>query len=242
MHRGVRDEFERAGQMLEVLAERGRRQAVPNAWLAKWHVLRFNRGWTSDRLGEAQYALDCAKRALDADSESSMALAVEGFVQTNLLKRLDEGEELYEHALQVNPNDSLAWLLKGTLHAFKGEGQQAVDSTENALALSPLDPLRNFYESLSATAALSAGQYERAIELAQRALRVGRNNTSTLRALAIAQSELGMMDAARATVRKVLAIEPGLTMRNYLERSPSAAYATGRIWSEALGRAGLPAQ
>ncbi|WNC90828.1 adenylate/guanylate cyclase domain-containing protein [Paraburkholderia sp. FT54] len=242
MHRGVRDEFERAGQMLEVLAERGRRQAVPNAWLAKWHVLRFNRGWTSDRLGEAQYALDCAKRALDADSESSMALAVEGFVQTNLLKRLDEGEELYEHALQVNPNDSLAWLLKGTLHAFKGEGQQAVDSTENALALSPLDPLRNFYESLSATAALSAGQYERAIELAQRALRVGRNNTSTLRALAIAQSELGMMDAARTTVRKVLAIEPGLTMRNYLERSPSAAYATGRIWSEALGRAGLPAQ
>jgi len=241
MHRGAREEFERAGQMLEVLAERARRQATPYAWLAKWHVLRFNRGWTSDRLGEAQRALDCARRALDADSQSSMALAVEGFVQTNLLKQLDAGEERYECALHVNPNDSLAWLLKGTLHAFKGEGQQAVASTGRALALSPLDPLRNFYESLGATAALSAGQYERAIELAQHSLRGGRSNTSTLRALAIAQSELGMMDAARATVREVLAIEPGLTVCKYLERSPSAAYATGRIWSEALGRAGLPA-
>jgi len=242
MHRGVLEEFKRAGEMLEALAQRAGRQAAPHAWLAKWHVLRFNRGWTDDRLGEAQRALESARRALDADSQSSMALAVEGFVQTNLLKRLDLGEQCYALALSANPSDSLAWLLKGTLHAFRGEGRQAVEATERALALSPLDPMLNFYESLCATAALAATEYERAIELARHSLRACRTNTSTLRALAIAQCQLGQMSEARATVTKVLAIEPGLTVRGFLERSPSAPFATGKLWAEALGRAGLPAQ
>ncbi|MGF6545820.1 adenylate/guanylate cyclase domain-containing protein [Paraburkholderia youngii] len=242
MHRGVRDEFERAGQMLDVLAERARRQATPNAWLAKWHVLRYNRGWTTDRVGEAHLALACARRALDADSHSSMALAVEGFVLTNLLKQLDAGEDCYKRALEANPNDSLAWLLKGTLHAFRGDGDEAVASTGRALALSPLDPLRSFYESLCATAALSARQYTRVIELAEHSLRHSPNNTSTLRALAIAQVELGFIDEARLTIGKVLAIEPYLTVRSFLERSPSAEFETGRIWSDALRRAGLPLQ
>ena len=79
-------------------------------------------------------------------------------MHTNLLKQLDIGQERYEQALSINPNESLAWLLKGTLHAFKGEGEQAVYGTEHALRLSPLDPLRYFYDSLAATAALSAGR------------------------------------------------------------------------------------
>ena len=174
MHRASGRDFERAREMLDAVIERARRQAAPHAWLANWHVLRFNRGWSEDQAKEAQLALDCTKRALDADPRCSLALTVDGFVHTNLLKRLDIGQERYEQALSINPNESLAWLLKGTLHAFKGEGEQAVDGTEHALRLSPLDPLRYFYDSLAATAALSAGRHERAIELAQRSLRVNR--------------------------------------------------------------------
>ncbi|CAE6694259.1 hypothetical protein NID81_17735 [Paraburkholderia aspalathi] len=240
MHRGVADDFNRARDMLDAVIERARRQALPHAWLAKWHVLRFNRGWTDDRRGEAHIALECTRQALDADPECSLALTIDGFVYTNLLKQLDVAQQRYALALSVNPNDSLAWLLKGTLHAFEGEGEEAVDATERALRLSPLDPLRYFYESLGATAALSAGRYERAVELAQRSLRVNRTNTSTLRALAIAQSLLGNVEAARLTVGEVLAIDPTLTVQRYLERSPSGAYKTGKIWSEALRQAGLP--
>lgn len=240
MHRGVSYDFNRARDMLEVLIERTRRQALPHAWLGKWHVLRFNRGWTNDRVSEAHAALECTGRALDADPDCSLALTIDGFAHTNLLKQLDVAQERYGQALSVNPNDSLAWLLKGTLHAFEGEGEEAVDATERALHLSPLDPLRYFYESLGATAALSAGRYQRAVELAQRSLRVNRTNTSTLRALAIAQSLLGNIEDAQATVGEVLALEPTLTVQSYLERSPSGAFQTGKIWSEALRQAGLP--
>lgn len=241
MHRASGREFERARAMLDAVIDRARRRATPHAWLAKWHVLRFNRGWSKSQEEEAQLALDCTKRALDADPQCALALTMDGFVHTNLLRQLDVGQERYERALNINPNESLAWLLKGTLHAFKGEGQLAIEGTERALRLSPLDPLRYFYESLAATAAHSAGNYERAIELAQQALRSNRVHPSTLRALAIAQSQAGRLDDARRTVVELLKLEPDLTVRSYLERNPSGAFETGKIWSEALRRAGIPA-
>lgn len=240
MHRASIHDFDRAREMLEALTERARRLALPHAWLAKWHVLRYTRGWADDRKTEGQLALDSTKRALDADAHCSLALAIDGFVHTHLLRRLDVAQERYELALSVNPNDSLAWLFKGTLHAFKGEGEPAVESTERAIRLSPLDPLRYFYESLAATAALSAGDYERAITLARRSLRSNRVHTSTLRALAIAQSELGRLEEARKTVEELLRLQPNLSVKRYLESSPSGAYETGRVWSEALRRVGVP--
>jgi adenylate cyclase len=240
MHRLSPQDFDRARQMLQTLTERAPRGAIAWARMAKWHVLRVQQGWCDDPKVEGQLALDCARRALDADPRSSLALAVAGFVHTNLLKRLDLGHEHYELALRVNPDDSLAWLLKGTLHAFRGEGKLAVDSTNRALKLSPLDTHRYFYDSLAATAALSAGQYKHAIELAQRSLCANRTHTSTFRALAISQWLVGRHDDARKSVVELMRLEPSLTVKKYRERNPSSAYETGKIWSAALQQAGVP--
>ena len=240
MHRLSLQDFDRSRQMLQALTERVPRQAVPWAWLAKWHVLRVQQGWSDDPAIDAQLALDCGRRALSADPQCSLALVIAGLVHTNLLKQLDVAQEHYDLALRVNPNDSLAWLLKGTLHAFRGEGKLATDNTQRALKLSPLDPHRYFYDSLAATAALSAGQYKRAIELANRSLRANRTHTSTFRALAISQWQLGLQDDARKTVSELLRLEPSLTIKRYLERSPSSEFGTGKIWSDALREAGVP--
>jgi adenylate cyclase len=240
MHRLSAHDFDRARQMLQTLIDRSPRLATPYAWLAKWHVLRVQQGWTDEPKNDAHLAMECTQRALDADPDCSLALAVDGFVHTNLLKKLDIGLERYELALRVNPNDSLACLLKGTLHAFKGEGKLAVDHTRRALRLSPLDPQRWFYDSLAATAALSAAQYERAIELGLRSLRANRTHTSTFRAIAISQWQLGKFDDARGTVAELMRLEPTLTMKGWLERSPSSAYETGKVWFNALRQAGVP--
>lgn len=240
MHRGSLPQFERARQMLEALTERVPRQAAAHAWRAKWHVLRVQKGWSADLDKESRLALDSARRALDADPGSSLALAIDGFVHTNLLRRLDIAEERYELALRVNPNDSLAWLLKGTRHAFKGEGARAIEATDHARKLSPLDPLRDWYDSLAATAALSAGLYQRAIELARSSLRLNRMNTSALRAVAVAQYLSGNLAEAKKAAAEVLKVEPGLTVRKFLERSPSSGFETGRTWSEAFRQIGIP--
>ncbi len=240
MHRLSPNDFSRARDMLEAVMQRAPRHPIPQAWLAKWHVLRVWQGWSDDVAGDTRLALDCTKRALDSDSHCSLALAIDGFVHTNLLKALDVGQERYELALRVNPNDALAWSLQGMLHAFKGEGKPAVRSTQRALRLSPLDPHRFFYDSLAGGAELAAGHYERAIELTRRSLRANRMHASTHRMLAISQWQLGHHDDARATVAELMRVEPTLRVKTWFERSPARDYPIGKLCADALRHAGVP--
>ena len=240
LHGSAWADFDRSRVMLEHLVERDRRHPAPHVWLAKWHVLRVQQGWSQDRLRDRQLALDCTHRALDLDPRSPLSLAMDGFVHCHLLKDLDGAAERCERALSESPSEPLAWLFLGTVHAFKGEGLDAVHATERALELSPLDPMRYFFESLTATASLAAGQYELTIEHARRSLKLHRTHTSTLRAMTIAQVQLGRLEEARRTAQTLLELEPKLTISEYLARSPSSGYATGKLWSESLAAAGVP--
>jgi adenylate cyclase len=197
MHRLSLHDFEESHHLLLTLADRAGRQPLPQAWLAKWHVLRVQQGWSPDAKQDAREALQCTRRALDADPDCSLALAVDGIVHTTLLKRLDIASERYDKAIASNPNDSLAWLLRGTMYAFMGQGERAMADTQWALRLSPFDPHRYFYESLAGTACLAAGEYEPALRHAQRSLLANKTHTSTLRVIAIAQWRLGFADDAR---------------------------------------------
>lgn len=125
-----------------------------------------------------------------------------------------------------------------------GNGDDPLQASERALQLSPLDPLRYFYDSLAASAAITAGKYDRAIELAKRSLRANRSHTSKphidYRALAIAQFLSEQMDDARDTVQKLLQLEPLFTVTQFLARTPAQGAMASRV-ADALLRAGLPA-
>jgi adenylate cyclase len=244
MHHNSLTDFDKARQMLEHLIERTKRHPVPHAWLASWHVLKVQQGWAENVEQEARLALDCTQRALDCEPNNSLALTVDGFVNTNLYANLDLGLSRYEAALLQNPNESLAWLLKGMLHAFKGEdeGQLAQAASSHALSLSPLDPIKYFYDSLSASASITAGNYGQAIFLARRSLKANRTHTSTYRALTIAQALNGDLDGAKATANTLLSLDPSFTVTKFLTRYPARqqAPAFARKLGNALFLAGVP--
>jgi adenylate cyclase len=241
MHRSDPRDFAKSRQAFEQLIERFPRYSAPYAYLAEWHVFKVTQGWFTSLAHEAAAALDCINRALDAHPPDSLELTVNGLVHTNLLREHEVARESYDLALEKNPNEGLAWLHRGTLCAFQGRGVEAMEETRRAAELSPLDPWRYYYDSLCATAALAARAYEQAIELAKCSLKSNRTHASTLRVIAIAASELGRMDEARASVAELRKLDPTLTVSGYLARSPAGRYETGRIWAEALRRAGLPA-
>jgi adenylate cyclase len=240
LHRMSRTDFDRAHDLLQAAADRAPRHPSPQAWLAKWHVLRAQQGWVADPTREAGIASDCARRALDADPEDSMAMAMDGLVHVHFTRDLDKAASLYARAVTANPNDALAWLHKGMLHAFRGEGSDGVRDTERAIALSPLDPMKYYFDTLGASAAATAGQYERAIELAERSLRSNCLHTSSLRVLAISQVMLGRGAEASATVARLLALEPGFTVSGFRARAPGAAFEVGQRFARALREAGVP--
>jgi adenylate cyclase len=241
MHRPSKREFDRGREVLEHLIERYPRAPVPRAWLAKWYVLRVTRGLVENLAEESSRALEQTRRALDAMPECSLALAMEGFVHCHMLRDLDGADARLDQALLVNPNDSLAWLFKCVVQSFRGDGAHAITSAERAIELSPLDPMRHYYDALASTAALAASRLERAIELATRSLCVNRNHLPTLRTLAIAQVESDRVGESQMTAARILELEPGFTVRDYLARGPRGGEATRARYAKALRVAGIPA-
>ena len=177
--------------------------------------------------------------ALDLNPECAFSLTIDGLVRNNLLKRPDESQECYDRALEIDPNNALAWLLTGTLNAFVGKGDVAVQQATRALSLSPLDPHLYFFESLAATCHLTAFDFEKALELADRSMISIRRHASTHRVRTIALYGLGRYDEARQSAQELLRIEPGLTVENYLRNHPAALYPTGKYWAKALGESGI---
>lgn len=240
MHRLSPPDFEESRTMLSALIERWPQQPAPLSWMARWHVLRVQQGWSDAPTQDADMALTCSGRALEIDPDNSLALTSEGFVLTNLLKRLDEAEDRYNTALDINPSDAVGRLLRGTLYSFEGKGAAAVRDTERALLLAPLDPHRYFFLALAAGAHLSNGDHGRALELADMSLRLNRTHTSTLRIKTVAQVQLGQEAAARETARELLRLQPSLRISSWLGASPSADFEIGRQIAGALRAAGIP--
>ncbi|MDP1581871.1 MAG: adenylate/guanylate cyclase domain-containing protein [Bradyrhizobium sp.] len=242
MHRSSKEEFLQTRKILDELISRHSRIATPRAWLANWYILRVTRGWSEDRKREAAEALSATRSALDRDPSDALALATEGFVYCHLLNDLDTARKRCDQAVNANPSHALGWLYRGTVNAFKGDGGAAVEATRRAMELSPLDPLRYYYESLAATAELSARHYENAERLARSSLVLNRMHLSTWRALTISLVSQGRMDEARQALGKVRELEPELTVEKYLARMPNAQIETGQHWARCLAMAGLPAE
>ncbi len=239
LHRFSRTDFDRARQMLDALRERAPRNAAPAAWLARWHVFRIVQGWSTDVRRDGSQAGDYAKRALDHDPKSSLALVMAGSVEAGVNRDMNTARDYYDKALICNPNEPLAWLLKSVAHGFMGEAREALTSSETSLQLSPLDPLRFYYDSLSSAAAMGAQEYSRAIALAQRAIRSNCMHGSAYRTLAIAQVMMGDSDSARDTVRRLLAVEPSSTVAQFRARSAVQSDQNAKF-ATALASAGLP--
>jgi adenylate cyclase len=239
MHRSSKDEFLQTRKILEELINRHGRIAAPRAWLANWYILRVTRGWSEDRKREAAEALSATHAALDRDPSDALALATEGFVYCHLLNDLDTARRRCDEAVAANPSHALGWLYRGTVNAFEGEGDAAVEATRRAIELSPLDPQSYYFESLGATAELSAHQYVNAERLARSSLKLNRMHPSTWRVLTIALVYQGRMDEAREALSKMRQLEPELTVEKYLARIPNAQLETGRQWARCLAMAGL---
>ncbi|WP_422376338.1 winged helix-turn-helix domain-containing tetratricopeptide repeat protein [Roseibium sp.] len=240
MHRLLPTDFEMAGDLLGELIERAPNQPLPLSWMARWHVLRVQQGWSDTPHHEGKRALDLCERALLIDPENTLALTNEGLVLTNLLHRLDEAEDRYNTALEFNPNDANGRLLRGTLYAFQGLGEKAKRDAERALHLSPIDPHRFFFLSLAAGANLAAENHERALDLANASLRLNRAHTSTLRVKVVAHMRLDQIRKAQETVGELLKLQPGFRVRDWLKNSPSARYSIGQEIARSLRDAGVP--
>jgi adenylate cyclase len=241
MHRLAGEDFMQARNAFETAIARDPVSSRPHAWLAKWHVLRVLIGASANAADDMRAATACAEHALACAADDALALAVEAFVAAWSRHDLDAAERRLTQALAGNPNEPLAWLHFAITHAWRGRGEEAIQCAERALSLSPLDPMKYYFDSLAGMANLIGERYERAIELSMRSLRENRLHTPTLRTLAAAQVLSGRLAEGRETMRSLLELEPDLTARVLSARYPGRDSPQADRFIGALTSAGLPA-
>lgn len=240
MHSPDRATFEGAESLFKSAVDRDPHYAAALAWFAYWHVLRVGQGWSLDRDRDTEAADNLAARAVACDAAEPMALAVQGHIATYLHKNFDLAFACFDAALQTNPNSARACLWKANTHAYRGEGAQAVELVQRAIALSPYDPLASAFSGGASLAYMAAGQYDRAIEFASRSIRENRGYSSAYKLLIASLVMAGRISDTPFAVHQLLTLEANFTIEEHRRRFPGSATPFGELYCYALSRAGVP--
>jgi class 3 adenylate cyclase/tetratricopeptide (TPR) repeat protein len=238
MHRSTARDLDRSRELLLGVTDRHPRVAAPWAWLAKWHVMQVVQGRAADPRTEFARAIDLAEKALARDASSSMALAIKGHAMCHLGHDVQGARNLLLDAVQVNPNDPMAWLYAGFWSSMWGDPNQAVEESERAFRLSPMDPHRFYFQMQLANSYLAKNEFEKAATLCKQSLKSNSLHLSTLRTLICAEHELGSHADAQRHFQLLRQHQPSLTLKTYLETG-SDSLGKQRV-AKALVALGLP--
>jgi adenylate cyclase len=213
------------------------RAAAIAAWARAQHVV-YN--WTEDIEGIRAEADALVTRASPSVGDDPTALAALSTATMLLFGDLDRARVFVDRALALDPNNAWAWTRHGFLLAYRGNPEEALQSFEKALKLSPLDPFSfNGFIGMG-FANFAAGRPEEAIKWAKRALGEKVGMTWAYRDLAVYYAHLGDLDQARESLAKFIVNRPQLTLAEVDNAMKFMEDGTRRRYIEGLRLAGLP--
>lgn len=208
--------FDRARHVLTELTVRHPELTVPKAWLGLWHALNVVKGTSDSMVRDTHLAREQTKLALQAAPDCAMALAVEGYIQCQLLGNPEKARTFLNAAIEANPSEPMAWLFKSLASSMWGSTSASVTEVFFARSLSPVDPLRYFFDMFTGNALCANHQHEEAIIYARKSLRANKHHAPALRLLLTAQAEAGRIEEGKETLGQLMAEVPGLTLSSYL--------------------------
>jgi adenylate cyclase len=212
--------------------------AVGHAMIAWSHEQRYLRGGLVEE--EKAKALRHARLALAAGTDDATALAIAGLV-IGFLDPSDYATALdaFSRSLAMSPSSALALGFSAVTRAWRGESAIAIQQAEQALRLSPFDPLSNIRHMAIAIAHFVAGRFEEAAAAAHRATQGQPRFSPPYWMRAAALANLDRIDEAKIMAQRLLEVQPHFTVSSIT----SAPFANPEILvalGDALRRAGLP--
>ena len=232
------EEADRALGFLERAIELEPDFAVGQAMIAWSHEQRYLRGGLVEE--EKAKALRHARLALAAGTDDATALAIAGLV-IGFLDPTDYATALdaFGRSLAMSPSSALALGFSAVTRAWRGESAIAIQQAEQALRLSPFDPLSNIRHMAIAIAHFVAGRFEEAAAAAHRATQGQPRFSPPYWMRAAALANLDRIDEAKIMAQRLLEVQPQFTIGSVTSApfaNPEILAALGR----ALRRVGLP--
>src|SRR5262245_42330325 len=214
---------------------------APAYGVAAWyHTRRAVNLWTADGVQERADALRLARQAAELGKEDAFALAWAGYVFALVSRNVEQGANLVDRAIELNPNLALAWGISGWMGLVLGQPDIAIERTARAMRLSPLDPFMRGWQCSLAIGHFLAGRYDETLSWAARAMRPDPDFATPLRIAVASHALAGHVEEAKTACARLRELEPLLRVSNFRDLMLPLRPADFAKWEEGLRIAGLP--
>jgi adenylate cyclase len=175
--------------------------------------------------------------ALSVDDSDPETLAWAAFISAYMVGDCESEIEMADRAVALNPNSYLAWNGRGWVYRNAGLPEEAIQSFERAIRMSPVDPL--LYRSFTGIgyALIELRRFDEAIVAGKKAQRQNPFFSPAHRCLASACAYLGRDAEAREAAAHLLEVDPGFTISAWIARGGQS---NAKLLIEGLRKAGLP--
>jgi adenylate cyclase len=207
------------------------------ALAANCHVDNVVFGHAVDPQFERNEAVRLSRLALSIDDTDADILARAAATSAFMVGDSEGEIEMADRAVALNPNSYLAWNIRGWVYRVAGLPEDAIRSFEQAMRLSPLDPLLHRTFLGMGYAFIELGRFDEAIVAGKKAERQNPSWSATYRCLASAFAHLGHDGEARAAAARVLERDPAFTISSWIARGGQS---NAKLLIEGLRKAGLP--
>src|SRR5713101_5924060 len=191
---------------------------------------------------EIAQAVLLARQAIGAGRDEPDALSMAGSTISFLAGEHSTAVSAIDRALALNPNSALAWSVRGWVLGWQNQPDSAIEAHQQAIRLSPLDPLAYSSTGGLAFAHMEAGRYEEAIEWADRTLHAQPRYIPAMRIKRVCLAYLGRTDDTNDWLKQVLAVQPELTIAAWKASFASTVFSPEilALYADGLRKAGVP--
>jgi adenylate cyclase len=194
-------------------------------------------GFAADPQFERKEAVRLSRMALSIDDSDPDTLAWASVTSAFMAGDSESAVEMADRAVALNPNSFEAWTNRGWVYRVAGLSDEAIQSFERAIRMSPIDPLLDRAFAGMGYALIELGRFDEAIVTGKKAQRKNSSFPPTYRCLASAFAHLGRDAEAREAAARLLEVDPTFTISGWIARGGQT---NSKLMIEGLRKAGLP--
>ena len=164
------------------------------------HMNNVIMDYAADPLFDRKEAIRLLRLALSIDDSDPEILAFACLIPAPTVGDYECGIELADRAVALNSNSFFAWNGRGVVYQLAGLPEEAVRSFEQAVRVSPIDPVLYLAFAAMGMALIELGRFDEAIVAGKKAQRRNPSHGAVYRCLASAFAHLGRDAEAREAV------------------------------------------
>lgn len=184
--------------------------------LALANFQHLARGTAVDRDAAWRDSMAAAMRSIEADRAEGFGHVMKGMLLASRLDRtrLDEAQESARRGHDLNPHDTRSLMGLAYVEIILGNPERAIGHLQQALRVSPRDPMRHNLHQQLAMASFGAKQYANGVAYAQLGLAEAPGLPPLHLYLATNYVGLGEIEKARAALAEARRLGPEFTERH----------------------------